>query len=598
MRKGKQVWAVVCGAVRDELELRLTLNELLQLREAGVIEGIIISTWINEFNQLTDLRNEIEENNIEVIEQPPLESRMNISKSNSVNYFRQALQMQVALDKLPEDCFVLKARTDRSLNHLKMIRPYLDKPLNKIKYPTKREIFGQKLPKIFDYPIVIFNAKTQRILHFSDFVFLGHKKDIRTLINFDLPELYLGRDLVANTQWFVYPFLKNFPVIRDYFRLINFRPLIKDMKKQIETDLFLDLLPTFFYRAYGTYLMILNYYFELVPLVDCQFDVMNYNFNDLFTDSREKGVSFTNLGSALQSNQVVQNFLSEENFEHQKSTGYFFDILKNQDITKACSNEEYLELNNFKETGWFKNKHWLREKNWQEKVENQKNIYKKNMRVYSFQELNLVETELLLKELETSENSDRTLYNYWLNNSKLGALSAEQMVLPFARTQNQDSVMLVSRLLRMNLMKNEQNKKNMQHLIEVVSNVQLQRGTANIKTVQMMLNLLLFQKNDFESIYDDVKGKIVLRKYLTEEEFKVVITNKYSQEQLVKYLLDLANHYEHIGKKVLALRLNELAAEIKLSKNSVEKIATIYEYTDNHRNYLLAKKTMTFFDKH
>lgn len=131
--KGKIVWSVVCGAIRDELELRLVLDELLKMRSERTIQGIVISTWKGDFDSFPQLRKEIEQNDIEIIEQVPLDNRIQIGRTNSVNYLRQAMQMQKALDRLPEDCFVLKARTDRSLTHLKQIESYVKKRPTKIR---------------------------------------------------------------------------------------------------------------------------------------------------------------------------------------------------------------------------------------------------------------------------------------------------------------------------------------------------------------------------------------------------------------------------------------------------------------------------------
>lgn len=42
---GKKVWAIVCGAIRQEFELYTTLAMLCDYRSKGLLEGIVISTW-------------------------------------------------------------------------------------------------------------------------------------------------------------------------------------------------------------------------------------------------------------------------------------------------------------------------------------------------------------------------------------------------------------------------------------------------------------------------------------------------------------------------------------------------------------------------
>ena len=595
----KNIWAVVCGAIRDELELRLTMDELLRLRAEGTLKGILISTWFGEFEAFPELRKEIEQAGVEIIEQQPLENRVTVGKTNSVNYFRQAMQLQIALDKLPEDCFVLKARTDRSLNHLKLVEPYLTKRPGKIENKKELRKYKKVLPKIFEYPMTIFNAKTQRILHFSDFIFYGYKQDVRKLLQFDLAELYLDRDLVANTQWFVYPFLRNIPVIRDYFRLINFRPLITEMKDYLAENDDATPIPQFFYRVYATYLMILDYYFDLVDLTPRELEEdSTYHFFDLFGNAKEKGMSFTRLGSALLSNEVVKRFLNLDNLGTTASDLRFSQILLDEDVTRCASAEEFAEMKAFRdENGWFKSKGWLRERNWRAAPVEQPTDYQEELLSYQFEELTSEESAALLEELRSAEAIDRYLYNFWLNSPELGAASAEEMILPFARTQNQDGVMLVSRLLRLGKIKKADNDASIRNLIKVVSNIQTQRRTANIKTYQMMLNVFLADRTEkeFDQIYLSPQGQRILRQYLTTGEYDHVQQNNYSKQELADYFYERSEYYDGIGKGVLSLRLEEMGAEIALSADSMERIRQRYERDNNRRNLKLSERSHSFF---
>lgn len=594
-KKQKNIWAVVCGAIRDELELRLTLDELLRLRSEGMLKGILISTWLGDFDAFPELRKEIQQADVEIIEQRPLESRVTVGKTNSINYFRQAMQFQIALDKLPDDCFVLKARTDRSLNHLKLIEPYLHKRTGKIENKKDLRKYRKVLPKIFDYPITIFNAKTQRILHFSDFIFYGYKTDVQKLIQFDLAELYLDRDLVANTQWFVYPFLREIPIIRDYFRLINFRPLISEMNEYVSENEDATPVPRFFYRVYGVYLMILDNYFDLVDLTPRQLEDETYHFYDLFTHAKEKGIAFTHLGSALLNNEVVKRFLDVNRLGTTPSDLRFSEVLLEEQLLHRATAEEYEEMRTFRdETGWFKTKNWLRVPNWRTEVAEQAASYQEELLSYQFAELTSKESADLLEELKSAKAIDRFLYHFWLNSPQLGAASAEEMILPFARTQNQDGVLLVSRLLRLGKIKKAENAASIRHLIKVVSNIQTQRQTANIKTYQMMLNLFLTDK-EFHQLYLNPQGQRILRHYLTPKEYDHVQQQSYSQQELAEYFYERSAYYAGIGKGVLSLRLEELGAEFALTADSIAQICQRYERDKNKRNLKLAERSCSFF---
>lgn len=596
--KGRTVWSIVCGAIRDELELRLVLDELLRMRSERTIQGIVISTWKGDFDSFPQLRKEIEKNDIKIIEQVPLDNRVQIGRTNSVNYLRQAMQMQKALDRLPEDCFVLKARTDRSLTHLKQIESYVKKRPTKIRNRKDLKKYKGILPEIFEYPLTIFNAKTQRILHFSDFVLYGHINDVRKIVNFNIPELYLDRDLVANTQWFVYPFLEKLPIIRDYFRLINFRPLITGMRDYLQENPEADILPRFFYRVYVAYLMVLDNYFELVDFTDGVSEETTYHFFDLFINAKDKGISFTMLGSSLLSDQVVDNLLDVEKLGTTESDQLFKEILTDEQIIRRADSEEYQEMREFREHGWFKGNNWLRIPNWRPIVKKQTEDYRNNLLNYQFEDLSVEETTDLLEELKNVDSIDRHLYHYWLNHPNLGARSAEELILPFARTQNQDGVLLVSRLLRLGKISKPENIASIKHLITVVSNIQTQRKTANIKTYQMMLNLFLAELSDeeFNEIYRTSSGKRIIRHYLTNSEYDEVQRNEYSKQALIEFLYKRSEEYENIGKTVLSLRLEEMASEITLSKESIYRIHKRYLHDNNKRNITLSKRTLSFFN--
>ena len=596
-KRKRTVWAVVCGAVRDELELRLVLDELLRMRIEGTIQGIVISTWKGEFDSFDNLRETILLNDIEIIEQIPLDSRVQIGKTNSINYLRQAMQMQTALDRLPEDCFILKARTDRSLPHLKKIESYVKKRPTKLKNRKDLKKYKGILPEIFEYPLTIFNAKTHRILHFSDFVFYGHINDVRKLLNFDISELYLDRDLVANTQWFVYPFLKNIPVVRDYFRLINFRPLITGMRDYLKEEAATEVIPSFFYRVYSTYLMILDNYFEVIRLTEEIPEETTYHFFDLFIDAKEKGLSFTMLGSVLLSDQVIDNFLTIDKLGSNESDEVFKRYLQDPEIIRKATADEYQEMCNFRENGWFKGNGWLRSANWRPVIEKQSHAYQENLLNYSFEDLTDEENEQLLEELKKVDTIDRYLYHYWLNHPKLGASSAEQMILPFARTQNQDGVLLVSRLLRLGKIKKEENVASINHLITVVSNIQMQRKTANIKTYQIMLNLFLVDRTEeeFKAIYQIPYGQRIIKHYLTRSEYDEVQRNEYSRQELAAFLYEQSDYYEGVGKSVLSLRLEELASEVLLTEKSIQRIHRRYKKENKRRNILISERTISFW---
>lgn len=601
-----ETWAVVCGAVREELDLRLAINKLLEMRESGIISGILLSTWEKEFDRFPELRKQLEDNEVRIIEQGPLESRMTISRTNSINYMRQALQFQAALDQLPEDCFVLKARTDRSLHQILQIESQL------LEKPKKIGVFDKQMkkemPHIFDYKVTIFNVRTQRIFNFSDFVFLGHISDVRKFINFNCAELNFNRDLVANTQWFLYPFIEKFPVIRDYFRFINFRPLIFGMKEYFDQEQYDESFPEFFYRVYGSYLAILSHYFNLVDMrrdletIDYKFkeglENTTYHFLELFNGNRSKGLIHASLGCVLLNNKVIENILDEESCKGYSSDDHFHQVLKQDSLFDEIRTNEFQELSEFeKNHGWGIKQHWLRRNNWKGKANCQSQIYKENVLTYKFRGLSQKENDLLLEKLKQVDRTDFYLYNYWVEMEKLGWQSIEQMVIPLARTQNQEAVLMVSRLLRANKIQDSKVIESMEHLIRVTYGVRKQRGTLNIKTCQLMINLLMYQasKDEVFNFYKNSEFQFILNRYLEEVEYEKILKGKFTLEELIDFLYELSNSYRQQNRGTRALRLLELATEIAFDKESSEKVLNRYLKRNAEKNASLTRKFLTLF---
>ena len=111
-----ELWAVVCGNLRDELDFKLTMSKLVELRNNQKIKHIVLSTWRGEINKFPRLREALNEANIFIIESWEMDKTLEKAPTGSVNYWRQAQQMLAALEIITRNAFILKARKDRSLN--------------------------------------------------------------------------------------------------------------------------------------------------------------------------------------------------------------------------------------------------------------------------------------------------------------------------------------------------------------------------------------------------------------------------------------------------------------------------------------------------
>ena len=175
------IYAVVCGLIRNELEFDSIISRLIELREAGKIKGIIVSTWDNEFDNKTLIRNKIVNSGIAIVESPPLSQELGLN--GNLSYYRQAKQLENAIKGLPDDSFILKCRTDMSSSELNEFFLTFDIKYMKIK---KRNIFNID----FSYKINVMKLGMSHLFGLNDLLFMGYKADILKMINYDCVKLH------------------------------------------------------------------------------------------------------------------------------------------------------------------------------------------------------------------------------------------------------------------------------------------------------------------------------------------------------------------------------------------------------------------------
>ena len=98
--KRHKVWAIVCGAVRQEFELYSILSYLCEYRAKGLIEGIVLSTWVGEVDNVKNLREKLKFLDIHLVEIWPLSEE--VSQYTNLNYTRQATQLLNGLRNIPD----------------------------------------------------------------------------------------------------------------------------------------------------------------------------------------------------------------------------------------------------------------------------------------------------------------------------------------------------------------------------------------------------------------------------------------------------------------------------------------------------------------
>lgn len=484
------LWAVMCGNIRDELDFKLTLTRMIELRSEGKIQHIVLSTWKGEIDKYIGLREQLSYLQVYLIENPAFSPEIESTASESVNYWRQARQLLAALDMIPKRDFILRLRTDRSLNYINQ----MDKLGVFTNYAQPAIALG-KFPKLFQYKITVFGPKMVRLLHMIDFVLLGQNRDLYRLINFEFAELGHQKQIVANAQWFMAPFLKEFPILRDYLRFIHFVNRVKILKTHVELHKENAFFPQVYYKVYAIYLMILYTHFNILYMGKLkQADYTQIQFYQLFSSTENYGIQHTSLGSSIRDQGILEYFL----FGKLKPSSAYGNFLKQvthliaygADESFDLSFEEYKELvdlsnDNFYETSeeikWFKR---LRRPPVNLK---QLHRYETDINQATLNFINSDNEKWIA--LTHTENVEKDVYKLWLSLENPSVDITEKMLLPIARTGNEYAIYVLLDLLDQELI-SPLNAEEVRRIVFFYLDIHTRRRTETLQTTRIIILLL------------------------------------------------------------------------------------------------------------
>ncbi|WP_122902173.1 hypothetical protein [Acinetobacter sp. B51(2017)] len=488
------LWAVICGNIRDELDFKLTLTRIVELRLEGKIQHIVLSTWKGEIDKYAGLREQLAYLQVYLIENPAFSPQIEATASESVNYWRQARQLLAALDMIPKQDFILRLRTDRSLNYINQ----MDKLGVFGNYQQEAIKLGQ-FPRLFKYKVTVFGPKMVRLLHMIDFVLLGNNRDLYRLINFDFAELGHQKQIVANAQWFAVPFLKEFPILRDYMRFTHFVNRVKVLKTHVDLHKENAFFPAVYYKVYAIYLMILYTHFNILYTGRLkQADYSQIHFYELFSSTANYGIQHTSLGSSIRDQNILEYFLfgklkdssAYRQFKQKVTQLIAYGADEQFDLTF----EDYKELvdlsnDNFYETSeeikWFKR---LRRP-----PINLKRLYQYNTDIRQAT-LNFIdEDDEQWMALTHTESIEKDIYKVWLNLDNPSVTTTEKMLLPIARTGNEYAIYVLLDLLDKNQI-TAINQDEIKRIVFFYLDIHMRRRTETLQTTRIIILLLKMQQ--------------------------------------------------------------------------------------------------------
>lgn len=510
-----QLWAVICGNIRDELDFKLTLTRIYELRNLNKVQHIILSTWKGEIDKYEGLRDQLKKMQIYIIENYPLSNDIENTATASVNFWRQSRQLLSALDFIPKNDFVLRLRTDRSLNYINQM-DHLGVFEN---YKKEVKTIGL-FPKVFKYQITVFGPKMVRLLHMIDFVLLGNNRDLYKILNFDFSELKLQKQLVANGQWFAYPFMSEFPILRDYMRFTHFVNRVKVLQKHVEVEKENFFLPNVDYKVYAIYLMILYSHFNIIYMGKIKkYNYENSHFYQLFSSTENNGVQYTSLGSSIRDANFLENILFgrlQYSTQYQKFLQYVGHLIAyGNDETFDLNFTEYHELIKLQKDNFYKNSdnlQWFKEL--RNPPINPKNMYQYNQ-PYDPEVLNFMPSASSdWNALTHTANLEKDVYKLWLQLDQPSVVITEKMLLPIARTGNEYAIFVLLDLY------NEGKISHLNHdeIIRIVLfylDIHIRRRTESLQTTRIIILLLqMAQENKIVLEKEHIMLQCVFDKFL------------------------------------------------------------------------------------
>lgn len=301
---GKPVWAIVCGAIRQDFELYSTLAMLCDYRSKGMLDGIVISTWKGEPDNLPGLREKLKTLDISIVELNTLDE--DISKYASLNFSRQAYQLKAGLDYIPNDVFVLKCRTDLSQKLFTKMEDLLRGEVDM----TIGNHGSWQAP--LNYRIAVMCLTIAQLFWFVDQIFIGYKADLYKMIRFDATVQY-QRAAGPDMAFFFNIFADEYPIIREIILLTNKGTLFFNAniivnrlqeyyadREQEKEDF---QLPGAFNKLYALYFVILNNCFCVASPI--RKEISKFNIIDAFLCDKIIGMTRDEAREAVINNTEV-----------------------------------------------------------------------------------------------------------------------------------------------------------------------------------------------------------------------------------------------------------------------------------------------------
>lgn len=229
---------IFTGLIREYDLLRKSISEMVLLRDEGLINKIIISTWTGEPQKHPEILLFLKSNKIIILESKEPKD------FGDGNIWCQMKSLEEGLGKSDPNRFILKTRTDVRIN------PFFLRKL----FSSKEKLLKitKNLPKgnIFKYKVWVPWFELTKPFFMGDECFFGHYHDLKLFINYDYSydkKHEINPDK-SHVRRFIHPFLKDYPILYDSLEKYSKERYFKNTLKKLSHDLYVELTKLTFLR--------------------------------------------------------------------------------------------------------------------------------------------------------------------------------------------------------------------------------------------------------------------------------------------------------------------------------------------------------------
>jgi hypothetical protein len=206
-------WILVTGKIRDPAFLYQRFDFFNKLKQAGIVEQVIFSTWAGELESHPLILEQMAQNGFFSVE--TTEPKVVVCG----HYLHQILQLTNGLDACAPDRFILRTRTDKcgpsdgfveeqivrllsTRNHARPCGGSQPRFQLKVGLPGYHNYLSEIAPLLF---------------WFNDRLYFGLREDLQKLLNLNILSCGFW-DLIPEQTLFTHPFLDRSTILRQFFK--------------------------------------------------------------------------------------------------------------------------------------------------------------------------------------------------------------------------------------------------------------------------------------------------------------------------------------------------------------------------------------------